>query len=203
MQSKEDFRAVYDVVMGTGLADYMNKFVVVQLGDPPCHFYSRQNNYSCLKKFNIYNPGFESPSEVYSINQAPHNDHQTYSYPYSVDSGLVNGNISFQQPPLLPTIPTIGPLHVSVNSREHIVKTFHPFFKFIYESPFPKSKLVPIPELWRVSLILEIVYGGQTLIRHTVFGEFSKCKLWNMELSLFCSITIFHLCCPFTAFHSN
>jgi len=65
LKSKEDFSAAFDVVMSTGLADYMKKYIVLQPGDWPCQFYCRQNIYSCLKKFNTLNPGFASPSSTF------------------------------------------------------------------------------------------------------------------------------------------
>jgi len=40
---------------------------------------------------------------------------------------------------LLSIVPTIGPLHISISSRENVVISFHPFFKY-YESIFLISK---------------------------------------------------------------
>ena len=62
------------------------------------------------------------------------------------------------QSSILSLVPTIGPLHISLNSREHIVHSYHPFFKTVYEAIFPRSKLADNPKPWRISLILEIVY---------------------------------------------
>ena len=70
----------------------------------------------------------------------------------------------------------IGPLHVSLNSREHIVTSFHPFFKTVYERIFTRSKLADKPKPWRISLLLEIVYGGWTLIRKSVMKTFWRFK---------------------------
>ena len=78
--------------------------------------------------------------------------------------------------PLKSVVPLIGPLHISLNSREHVMETFHPFFKSIYEKVFPNSKLPIKPKPWRVSLLLEIVYGGWTLIRYTTMQVFQNCK---------------------------
>lgn len=176
LKSKDDFDAAYDVVMSTGLANYTKEFVVLQPGDWPCQFYCRQNIYQYLKKFN---PGSSTPPEHSS--PFPPDDHSAYSYSSARDSGFANDNIhdNIQQPSFLSIIPTIGPLHISLNSREHIVNSFHPFFKLIYERVFPKSKLAANPKPWRISLLLEIVYGGWTLIRQTVLNKFSKCK--NLE----------------------
>ena len=85
-------------------------------------------------------------------------------------------NVMTIQPPILSTVPTIGPLHISLNSREIIVGSFHPFFKVIYETIFPRCKFPESPQPWRISLILEVVYGAWTLIRSSVIQKFCKCK---------------------------
>ena len=90
----------------------------------------------------------------------------------------MNDNLSqnTSQPSILSIVPTIGPLHISLNSREHIVNSYHPFFKTVYETIFPRSKLADKPKPWRVRLISEIVYGGWTLIQRTVMTKFSRFK---------------------------
>ena len=77
---------------------------------------------------------------------------------------------------ILSLVPTIGPLHISLNSREHFVHSYHPFSKTVYETIFSRSKLADNPKPWRISLILEIVDGGWTLIHHTVMAKFSQFK---------------------------
>ena len=57
-------------------------------------------------------------------------------------------------------IPTMGPLHISLNSREHIFITFKPFFEKIYSHLFLGCKLAEKPKPWGINLIVEIVYGG-------------------------------------------
>ena len=49
-------------------------------------------------------------------------------------------------------------------------------FQTVYETIFSRSKLADNPKPWRISLILEIVYGGWTLIRHTVMAKFLRFK---------------------------
>ena len=44
------------------------------------------------------------------------------------------------QSSILSIVPTIGPLHIFLNSRKHIVHSYHPFFKTEYETIFPRSK---------------------------------------------------------------
>ena len=78
--------------------------------------------------------------------------------------------------PLQSICPLIGPLHISLNSKEHVMDTFHLFFKYIYENLFPNSKFPTKPKPWRISLLLEIVYGGWTLIRYTIIQVFQNCK---------------------------
>ena len=105
-------------------------------------------------------------------------DHSTYSYPSIAGSDKEESlevNLT-SQPCILSVIPTIGPLHISLNSREHVVNSFHPFFKMVYEKIFPSSKLADKPKPWRISLLLEVVYGGWTLIRHCVISKFWRFK---------------------------
>lgn len=64
------------------------------------------------------------------------------------------------QPAILSLIPCIGPLHISLNGRKTVIKDFVGFFENIYNNLFPRSKLLKTPRPWRISLFLEIVYGG-------------------------------------------
>ena len=177
LKSKADFDAAYDVIMSTGLAAYMKKFLVFQPGDWPCQFYSRQIIYESLKKFISSQPVLKStPNENDNILT----DHSCYSFPLPtstaenpLDNSLLHNT---SQPSILSVVPTIGPLHISLNSREHVVNSYHSFFKTVYETIFPRSKLADNPKPWKNSLILEIVYGGWTLIRHTVMRKFSEFK---------------------------
>ena len=74
-------------------------------------------------------------------------------------------------------IPLIGPLHISLNARECILLIFHEIFADLYKFIFgKKAKLAKKPKLWRISLLLEIIYGGWTLIRDMVLSVFFKCK---------------------------
>ncbi|KAL9975508.1 hypothetical protein ACROYT_G012677 [Oculina patagonica] len=178
LKSKEDFDIAYDVVMNTGLAAYMRKFIVFQPGDWPCQFYCRQNAYETFQKFIGCHPGLTDAPQEHDNTLA---DHCSYSFPLT--TGTVNNPTedslptnTTSQPSILSIVPTIGPLHISLNSREHIVNCYHPFFKTVYETIFPRSKLADKPKPWRVSLILEIVYGGWTLIRGTVITKFSRFK---------------------------
>ena len=144
LKSKRDFDAAYDVALSAGLEDYLRKFVVIQPGDWPCQFYCTQIINGCLKKFTSHNPELGNiPTD--SIIVVSHN-HSAYSFPLSTSS-TVNcfpHNMT-SQPSLLSIVPTIGPLHISINSREHLVSSFHPFFKYLYESIFPRRKFAVNP----------------------------------------------------------
>ena len=73
--------------------------------------------------------------------------------------------------------PLIGPLHISLNSRECVLTTFHTIFAELYSFLFgSKAKLAKKPKPWRVSLLLEVLYGGWTLVRDSVLPVFSQCK---------------------------
>ena len=71
----------------------------------------------------------------------------------------------------------IGPLHISINSRECVLMLFHKIFADLSSFLFgKKAKLARKPQPWRISLLLEIIYGGWTLIRDMVLSVFSQCK---------------------------
>ena len=105
-------------------------------------------------------------------------EHSTYSHPSIAGSDKEESLEVYltSQPCILSVIPTIGPLHISLNSREHVVNSLHPFFKMVNEKNFPSSKLAGKPKPWRISLLLEVVYGGWTLIAHSVISKFWRFK---------------------------
>lgn len=75
-------------------------------------------------------------------------------------------------------VPLLGPLHISLNGQENVFRVFYEVLRDIYKFVFGNSKTLAENSLpWRVSLILELTYGGWSLIRESivnVFGE--KCK---------------------------
>jgi hypothetical protein len=74
-------------------------------------------------------------------------------------------------------VPLIGPLHISLNARECVLLIFHEIFADLYSFLFgKKAKLAKKPKAWRISLLLEVIYGGWTLIRDTILSVFDKCK---------------------------
>ncbi len=70
--------------------------------------------------------------------------------------------------PIPSVIPMLGALPLSLNAQENVIKHFHTFMKFMYESIFPKQ--------WRRTLLLEIIYCGLKLICSCVLSTYAKCR---------------------------
>jgi hypothetical protein len=170
LKSKEEFATAYDMALAGGLKKYLKKFVVVQPGDWPSQFYGRQIVYEYVTR-------------------------QTQNF--QINSGSITSNgptsstprqpmLNVPAPSITSVVPTMGPLHISLNSREHIFMSFKPFFKKVYCHLFPGCKLAETPKPWRINLILEIVYGGWTLIRERakVFFQYSKDLQYGTLLNL-------------------
>ena len=139
----------------SGLAAYLKKFIVIQPGDWPCQFYCRQLVYECLAQHQKSMLSSECPTE--------------------------NSNPSIQQIPAMASlVPTMGPLHISLNSREDIFKTFQPFFQQVYNYMFPSSKLAVSPKPCRINLTERYINLKADQ------GEVSKFKghaVWNITQS--------------------
>ena len=74
-------------------------------------------------------------------------------------------------------IPFIGPLHISLNARECVVLNFQDVFSDLYTFLFGnKDKLAKKPRPWRISFLLEVIYGGWTLVRDAILSAFGKSK---------------------------
>ena len=78
LKSMNDFEPAYDIVLSTGLAKYMQKFVLLQPRHWPCKFYCRQFIYHCVGKFHR-----SSSQRTNSLQETlfTSNDHSFYSYP--------------------------------------------------------------------------------------------------------------------------
>ncbi|RIB19121.1 hypothetical protein C2G38_2182716 [Gigaspora rosea] len=78
-------------------------------------------------------------------------------------------------------LPILGPLHVSLNSRELVYKKNYLLFSDVYKSVFgAKKKLGQKPRPWRINLILHIVRLAWSNIADTVYSKFGfTCK--NIE----------------------
>ena len=74
-------------------------------------------------------------------------------------------------------VPLIGPLHISLNARECVLLKFYDIFADLYTFIFgKKAKLAKKPKPWHISLLLEVIYGGWTLIRDIILSMFYKSK---------------------------
>ncbi len=79
--------------------------------------------------------------------------------------------------PVCSLIPMFGALHVSLNAQENVfnIYTIHSM-KYRYGSIFRNIKLAERPKPWRRTLLLEIIYGGCTLIRSAVIFAYGNCR---------------------------
>ena len=134
-------------------------------------------------------------------------DHPSQFFPRQIVYEILNkyvanltSNTPVPQEELLSLMPLIGPLHIDLNADEDLLLNYHPFIKSLYELLFPNRILAEKPKPWRIQFILEIIYGGWTLIRRSVKAVFQKCKdvqygtllnfLDNYCLTVLCSYSI-------------
>ena len=77
--------------------------------------------------------------------------------------------------PLCNTTAFMGPLHVSLNAQENVVLKYIIFFKALYHHLFNKT-LANHPKPWCITLHLELVFGGWSLIRQPVLAKLQRFK---------------------------
>src|SRR5256885_2663601 len=80
-------------------------------------------------------------------------------------------------PQILSLIPMIGPLHVSLNSRETLFQIYHFFFEMLYHNLFGENKILaqkPKPRL--INLILNLTFYGWKNIRDLIINRFENTK---------------------------
>src|SRR6185369_6462405 len=78
---------------------------------------------------------------------------------------------------LLHIVPIIGPLHVSLNSRETVFLLNYAFFnKLNCEVYLKKKKLAKRPKPYKINVLLELAASGWSLIRKEVLAKFCNCK---------------------------
>ena len=88
-------------------------------------------------------------------------------------------NSSFNIPSEISSfIPLLGPLHVSLNSREQTIIVHYSFFKKLFHFVFgKKKKLAKTPKPWRINLLLELAHGGWCKVKEKIMAKFgSNCK---------------------------
>ena len=90
---------------------------------------------------------------------------------------LKNGDKSGISSQILSLIPMIGPLHISLNSRETLFQIYHFFFEMIYHNLFGENKILaqkPKPTI--INLILNLTFYGWKNIRNLVINRFKNIK---------------------------
>jgi hypothetical protein len=79
---------------------------------------------------------------------------------------------------ILGIIPMLGPLHISLNSREILVMKYWPFFDKLWKAVMgQRKKLAAKPKPWRINLILHITYSAWLLIKTKVIQKFQTLTL--------------------------
>jgi len=103
-------------------------------------------SYESLKRFGSSHPVLTTTLDEHDNILT---DHSSYSFPlptataeHPFDNSLLHNT---SQPSILSVVPTIGPLHISLNSREHVVNSYQLFCKTVYEAIFPRSN-------WQITL---------------------------------------------------
>ena len=78
---------------------------------------------------------------------------------------------------ILHLVPLLGPLHVSLNTRETTMKIYHQFFNIFYKEIFKKKKnLATKPQPWMTDLLLYLSHSGWMIIRRTILKKFKNNK---------------------------
>src|SRR6185437_7562173 len=75
-------------------------------------------------------------------------------------------------------LPILGPLHLSLNSREQVLIIYHSFFEKLFHFVFgERKKLAKKPRPWRINLILELAQNGWIKIKSKIIEKFGQtCK---------------------------
>ena len=79
----------------------------------------------------------------------------------------------------LSLVPLLGPLHVSMSGQENVFKEYFELLLNVYQSVFGKNKPLAAEKCqpWKIALILELCYGGWSLIRESILSVFGdRCK---------------------------
>ncbi|RIB07301.1 hypothetical protein C2G38_2214832 [Gigaspora rosea] len=75
-------------------------------------------------------------------------------------------------------LPILGPLHVSLNSREQVIMVYHSFFEKLFHYVFGKNKVLALKlRPWRINLLLELMRNGWIKIKDKIIKKFGRvCK---------------------------
>ena len=85
---------------------------------------------------------------------------------------------------ILHLVPFLGPLHVSLNTRESTIKMYYQFFNLLYKKVFKKKRNLSLtPPPWMINYLLYISRSGWMIIRDTIINKFNIQK--NLEYCTF------------------
>ena len=177
LKSKQNFEEAMEVLARSPFSHYMKIYTVPQPGDHPAQFYSRQVVYNALRHLQ----SIPTSSEGQVAASSTHADAQEESSRLGQNQQQratatvqpVSSNASSQPHPteetdipslLVSTSQRIGPVHISLNGREEVIIIFHPFFTLINNYMYNGKVLAQRSKPWRGSSLLEVTYGGRTLI---------------------------------------
>ena len=75
-------------------------------------------------------------------------------------------------------LPMLGPLHLSLNSREQVLLVHHSFFENLFHFVFGNhKKLAKKPRPWRINLLLDLAQNGWIKIKKQIMEKFGQtCK---------------------------
>ena len=106
-------------------------------------------------------------------------DWQEFVAPFLYETTCVQHSLSISVDCLQECHPTHWPTahFLKLRSRECVLLNSHKIFADLYSFLFgTKAKLAKKPKPWRLSLLLEFIYGGWTLIRDVIMSVFPNCK---------------------------
>jgi hypothetical protein len=74
-------------------------------------------------------------------------------------------------------VPFLGPLHVSLNTRESCFLMFWGFFNEFYKTIFQKKKNLPAkPQPWKMDILLYLAHASWKIVRKHIVKRFDKSK---------------------------
>ncbi|RIB03802.1 hypothetical protein C2G38_2286487 [Gigaspora rosea] len=95
----------------------------------------------------------------------------------AVNHRIKRGDSSDVPRQVIHIVPIIGPLHVSLNSRESVFLFNYNFFDKLFHVIYGSGKvLAQKPKPYKINLLLEITFKGWSQIRLTVLQKFEQSK---------------------------
>jgi len=95
----------------------------------------------------------------------------------AINHYINTGDVSNVQQQILHIVPMIGPLHVSLNSRETVFLLNYQFFDKLFHEVFGRQKvLAKKPKPYKINLLLELASQGWSRVRVLVMRKFEQFK---------------------------